>query len=45
METNGGKEKILDEMRKKKMMWRRKKLMNELGFFTLAKRALFISIH
>jgi hypothetical protein len=29
-------------MRKRKMMRRRKRLMNELGFFTLAKRALFI---
>jgi hypothetical protein len=25
-------EETLDEMRKRKMMWRRKKLMNELGF-------------
>jgi hypothetical protein len=35
--------KTLDEMRKRKMMRRRKKLMKELGFFTLARRALFIS--
>jgi hypothetical protein len=37
--------KTLDAMRRRKMMRRRKKLMNELGFFTLAKRALFISTH
>jgi hypothetical protein len=36
--------KTLDEMRKRKMMQRRKIVMKELGFFTLAKRALFISI-
>jgi hypothetical protein len=36
--------KTIDEMRKRKMMRRRKKLMNELGFFTLTKRALFISM-
>jgi hypothetical protein len=36
--------KTLDEMRKRKMMRRRKIVMKELGFFTLAKHALFISI-
>jgi hypothetical protein len=35
--------KSLDGIRKKKMMRRRKELMKELGFFTLAKPALFIS--
>jgi hypothetical protein len=35
--------KTLDEMRKRKMMRRRKMVMKELGFFTLAKHALFIS--
>jgi hypothetical protein len=35
--------KTLDEMRKRKMMRRRKIIMKELGFFTLAKCALFIS--
>jgi hypothetical protein len=45
METSIGKEKTLDAIRKRKMMRRRKKLMNELGFFTLAKCALFISTH
>jgi hypothetical protein len=39
------KEKTLDEIRKKMMMRQRKKLMNELGFFTLTKHALFISKH
>jgi hypothetical protein len=37
--------KTLDGMRKKKMIRRRKILMKELGFFTLAIRALFISTH
>jgi hypothetical protein len=32
-------------MRKRKMVQRRKKLMNELEFFTLTKCALFISTH
>jgi hypothetical protein len=36
-------EKTLDEARKRKMMRRRKIVMEELGFFTLAKHALFIS--
>jgi hypothetical protein len=35
--------KPLDEVRKRKMMRRRKIVMKELGFFTLAKHALFIS--
>jgi hypothetical protein len=37
--------KTLDGMRKKKMMRRRKILMKELGFFSLAKCALFISTY
>jgi hypothetical protein len=37
--------KTLDGVRKKKTMWRRKAVMKELGFFTLAKRALFISTY
>jgi hypothetical protein len=32
-------------VRKKKTMRRREALMKELGFFTLAKRALFISTY
>jgi hypothetical protein len=36
--------KILDEMGKRKMMQRRKKLMSKLGFLPSPKRALFISI-
>jgi hypothetical protein len=35
--------KTLDEMRKRKIMRRRKIVMKELGFFTLTKHALFIS--
>jgi hypothetical protein len=35
--------KTLDEMRKRKMMRRKKKLRKELGFFTFIKCALFIS--
>jgi hypothetical protein len=35
--------KTLDEMRKRKMMRQRKIVMKELGFFTLANCALFIS--
>jgi hypothetical protein len=35
--------KTLDEMRKQKMMRQRKIVMKELGFFNLAKHALFIS--
>jgi hypothetical protein len=35
--------KTLDEMRKGKMMQWRKIVMKELGYFTLAKHALFIS--
>jgi hypothetical protein len=45
METGGGKEETLDELDRKKMMWRKEKLMTGLGFFTLARRALFISMH
>jgi hypothetical protein len=37
--------KTLDAMRKRKMVRRKKRLMNELGFFTLAKHALFIRTH
>jgi hypothetical protein len=32
MEIDVGKEKTLDAMKKRKMMRRRKKLINELGF-------------
>jgi hypothetical protein len=35
--------KTLDKVKKRKMMRRRKIVMKELGFFTLAKHALFIS--
>jgi hypothetical protein len=35
--------KALDEVRKRKMMRWGKIVMKELGFFTLAKHALFIS--
>jgi hypothetical protein len=35
--------KTLDEVRKRKMVWRRKIVMKELWFFALAKHALFIS--
>jgi hypothetical protein len=35
--------KTLDNMRKRKMMRWRKIVMKELGFFTLAKHAVFIS--
>jgi hypothetical protein len=38
-------QKTLDRVRKKKMMRWRKALMKELGFFTLAKYALFISTY
>jgi hypothetical protein len=44
METDGGKEETLDEF-KKKMMWRKEKLVTGLGFFTLTRRVLFISTH
>jgi hypothetical protein len=37
------KEETLDEMKKKKMMRQKKKLITRLGFFTLTRRALFIS--
>jgi hypothetical protein len=36
------KEETLDEIKERKMMRWRKRLMTELGFFTLAKHALFI---
>jgi hypothetical protein len=42
MEISAGG-KTLDEVRKRKMMRWRKIVMKELGFFTLAKHALFIS--
>jgi hypothetical protein len=45
MEIGGGKEETLDELKRKKMMRRKEKLMTRLGFFTLARRALFISTH
>jgi hypothetical protein len=35
--------KTLNEVRKRKMMRRRKIVMKELGFLTLTKHALFIS--
>jgi hypothetical protein len=35
--------KTIDEVRKRKMMQRRKIVMKKLGFFTLGKHALFIS--
>jgi hypothetical protein len=35
--------KILDEVKRRKMMRRRKIVMKELGFFTLPKHDLFIS--
>jgi hypothetical protein len=35
--------KTLDEMRKRKMMWRRKIVMKELGVFSLSQHVLFIS--
>jgi hypothetical protein len=45
METGGGKQETLDELKRKKMMRRKEKLMTGFGFFTLARRALFISTH
>jgi hypothetical protein len=45
METGGGKEETLDELKRKKMMRQKEKLMTGLGFFTLARRALFIRTH
>jgi hypothetical protein len=41
-ETGGGNEETLDELKRKKKMRRKDKLMTGLGFFTLAGRALFI---
>jgi hypothetical protein len=38
-------QKTLDGVRKKETMRRRKALMKELGFYTLAKSALFISTY
>jgi hypothetical protein len=37
METGGGKEETLDELKRKNMMQRKEKLMTGLGFFTLAR--------
>jgi hypothetical protein len=45
METSVVSEKTLDGIRKNKTMRRRKELMKELRFFTLAKPALFISTY
>jgi hypothetical protein len=45
METDVGSEKTLDGISTKKTMRQRKELMKELGFFTLAKSALFISTY
>jgi hypothetical protein len=45
METGDGKEETLDELKRKEMMRQKEKLMTGLGFFILAKRALFISTH
>jgi hypothetical protein len=45
METGGGKEETLDELKRKKVMRRKEKLVIGLGFFTLITRVLFISMH
>jgi hypothetical protein len=45
METGGGKEETLDEVKRKKMMRRKEKLVTGLGFSTLIRRVLFISTH
>jgi hypothetical protein len=45
METGGEKEETLDEFKRKKMVRQQKKLMTGLRFFTLTRRALFISTH
>jgi hypothetical protein len=45
METGGEKEETLDELKRKKMMRRKEKLVIGLGFFTLIRRVLFISTH
>jgi hypothetical protein len=45
METSARDKKTLDGVRRKKTMQQRKALMKELGFFTLAKRTLFISTY
>jgi hypothetical protein len=45
MEASDERGKTLDGMTKKKMMRRRKALMKELGLFTVAKSALFISTY
>jgi hypothetical protein len=45
METGGGKEETLDELKRKKMMQRKEKLVIGLGFFTFIRRVLFISTH
>jgi hypothetical protein len=45
MEIGGGKDKTLDEFKRKKMMQWKEKLVTGLGFFTLTRRVLFISTH
>jgi hypothetical protein len=45
MEIGGGKEETLDELKGKKMMRRKEKLVIGLGFFTLIRRVLFINTH
>jgi hypothetical protein len=45
METGGGKEETLDELKMKNMMRRKEKLVIGLGFFTLIRRVLFINTH
>jgi hypothetical protein len=45
MEIGGGKKETLDEFKRKKMMRRKEKLVIRLGFFTLIRRVLFISMH
>jgi hypothetical protein len=45
METGGGEEETLDELKRKKMMQQNEKLMTGLGFFTLTRHASFISMH
>jgi hypothetical protein len=44
METGGGKEETLDELKRKKMMRRKEKLMTRLGFFC-PHQACFIYNH
>jgi hypothetical protein len=45
METGGGKEETLNELKRKKMMRRKEKLVIGIGFFTLIRHVLFISTH